>query len=90
MNLKEKVALVYARKQNLSARTSWRTMVLFLALLIPAVAGQLGAAQDQPGANYALIIDVYSGAVQPDALNVCCRIATSILPDRVMRMDKKS
>ena len=28
---------------------------------------QLVAAQDQPGADYALIIDVFSGAVAPDA-----------------------
>ena len=35
--------------------------LLFLALLIPAIAGQLALAQDQPGADYALIIDVYSG-----------------------------
>ena len=55
MNLKEKVALVYARKQNLSARTSWRTMVLFLAFLIPVAVGKVAAAQDQPGADYALI-----------------------------------
>ena len=42
-----------------------RHLLLFLALLIPAVAGQLAAAEDQPGADYALIIDVYSGAIAP-------------------------
>jgi hypothetical protein len=41
--------------------------VIFLALLIPAIAGQLALGQDQAGPNYALIIDVYSGAVVPDA-----------------------
>ena len=38
--------------------------VLFLALLIPMVAGKLALAEDQPGADYALVIDVYSGAVE--------------------------
>ena len=64
MNLKEKVALVYARKQNLSARTRWRTTVLFLAFLIPGLAGKAALAQDQPGADYALVIDLYSGVVE--------------------------
>jgi hypothetical protein len=41
--------------------------VIFLALLIPALARQLAAAQDQRGADYALVIDVYSGAVASDA-----------------------
>ena len=42
-----------------------RHLLLFLALLIPAIAGHLAAAEDQPGADYALIIDVYSGAIAP-------------------------
>jgi hypothetical protein len=71
MNLKEKVALVYARKQNLSARSSWRTMVLFLALLIPILAGKLALAQDQPGADYALVIDLYSGVVESGVIVDC-------------------
>jgi hypothetical protein len=41
--------------------------VIFLALLIPALAGQLAAAENQPGAEYALVIDVYSGVVGSDA-----------------------
>ena len=55
MNLKEK----FARSRYLS---------LFLALLIPLAAGQIAAAQEQPGADSALIVDVYSGAVAPDAM----------------------
>jgi hypothetical protein len=51
MNLKEKVALVYARKQNLSARTTWRTTVLFLAFVIPGLIGQRAGAQEHPGAD---------------------------------------
>jgi hypothetical protein len=35
-------------------------------LLIPAVAGQLAAAEDQPVGDHVLIIDAYSGAVAPD------------------------
>src|SRR5271165_3931574 len=54
MNLKEKFGLT-------------RYALLFLALLIPVVAGKLAAAEDQPGADSALVIDVYSGAVAPDA-----------------------
>ena len=42
-----------------------RQLLLFLALLIPAIAGHLAAAEDQPGADYALIIDVYSDAIAP-------------------------
>ena len=42
-----------------------KTTLLFLALLFPALAGQLAVAEDQPAADYALIIDVYSGAVEP-------------------------
>jgi hypothetical protein len=42
--------------------------VLFLALLIPAVTGQLAAAEDQPVGDHVLIIDVYSGAVAPDVI----------------------
>src|SRR5271165_4853710 len=68
MKFKDKIALIYARRKKLSARTSWRTTVLFLALLIPVVAGKLAAAEDQPGADSALVIDVYSGAVAPDAI----------------------
>jgi len=68
MKVKDKIALIYARRKKLSARISWRTTVLFLALLIPVVAGKLAAAEDQPGADSALVIDVYSGAVAPDAI----------------------
>ena len=67
VNLKEKIAQIYARKGTREAPARWRIPLLFLALLMPAIAGQLVAAQDQPGADYALIIDVYSGAVAPDA-----------------------
>ena len=45
-----------------------RHLLLFLALLIPAVAGQRAAAEEPVGADYALIIDVYSGAVAPAAI----------------------
>ena len=41
--------------------------ILFLALLIPVSTGKLAAAEDQACADYALVIDVYSGAVAPDA-----------------------
>ena len=41
--------------------------VIFLALLFPALAGQLAAAEDDPGADSAVVIDVYAGAVAPDA-----------------------
>jgi hypothetical protein len=41
-------------------------LILFLALLIPLVAGKLAAAEDQAGADYELVIDVYSGAVAHD------------------------
>ena len=58
MNVKEKIALEPAR---------WKTF-LFLALLIPVVAGKLAAAEDQPGTDSALVIDVYSGAVAPDVV----------------------
>jgi len=44
-----------------------KTTLLFLALLIPVVAAKLAAAEDQPGAESAVVIDVYSGAVAPDA-----------------------
>ena len=47
------------------ART--RHALLFLALLISATAGQLALAQDQPGGDHVLIVDVYSGGVAPDA-----------------------
>ena len=67
VNLKEKIAQIYARKGTREAPARWRIPLLFLALLIPALAGQLAPAQDQPGPDYALIIDVYSGAVPPDA-----------------------
>jgi hypothetical protein len=35
-------------------------------LLIPAIAGQLAAAEEPASGNYVLVIDVYSGAVPPD------------------------
>ena len=63
VNLKEKIAQIYARKGTREAPARWRIPLLFLALLIPALAGQLALAQDQPGPDYGLIIDVYSGAV---------------------------
>lgn len=44
-----------------------RHPLLFLALLIQPVGGQLAAAQEEPTPDYALIIDAYSGAVPPDA-----------------------
>lgn len=43
-----------------------RYPLLFLALLIPAIAVQRVAAEDQPGADHVLIVDVYSGAIAPD------------------------
>jgi len=59
MNLKEKIA-----------QARWRTFrgrhfasFLFLALLIPVLSAKLAAAEDHPGADSALVIDVYSGAV---------------------------
>jgi len=55
--VKEKIALEPAR---------WKTF-LFLALLIPVVAGKLAAAEDESGVDSTLVIDVYSGAVAPDA-----------------------
>jgi hypothetical protein len=71
MNLKEKIAPERASARYLvDAPARWKTYfapVLFLALLIPVVAGKLAAAEDQPGADSALVIDVYSGAVAPDA-----------------------
>ena len=71
MNLKKKVAQICAKARYLvdapAHRKTYFPPVLFLALLIPVLAGKLAAAEDQPGADYALIIDVYSGAVAPDA-----------------------
>ena len=67
VNLKEKIAQIYARKGTREAPVRWRIPLLFLALLIPVVAGKLAAAEDQPDADSALVIDVYSGAVAPDA-----------------------
>jgi len=69
MNLKEKITQAGQARYLVDARDRWKTYfarVLFLALLIPAVAGKLAAAEDQPGADSALVIDVYSGAVAPD------------------------
>ena len=64
VNLKEKIAQIYARKGTREAPARWRIPLLFLALLMPTIAGQLVAAQDQPGAEITYsIIDVYSGAV---------------------------
>jgi hypothetical protein len=67
VNPKEKIAQIYARKGTREAPARWRIPLLFLALLIPVVAGKLAAAEDQPGADSALVIDVYSGAIAPDA-----------------------
>ena len=66
VNLKEKIAQIYARKGTQEAPARWRILFLFLALLIPAIAGHLAAAEDQRGADYALVIDVYSGAIAPE------------------------
>jgi hypothetical protein len=63
MNLKDKIDQLGWR----TFRSRHFTPVLFLALLFPLVAGQLAAAEDQLGAGSALIVDVYSGAVAPDA-----------------------
>jgi hypothetical protein len=66
VNLKEKVAQIYARKGTREAPARWRIPLLFLALLIPAIAGQLAAAEEPVSGNYVLVVDVYSGAVPPD------------------------
>ena len=60
VNLKEKIAQIYARKGTREAPARWRIPLLFLALLIPAVAGQLAAAEEPASGNYVLVIDVYS------------------------------
>jgi hypothetical protein len=73
MNLKEKITQAGQARYLVDARDRWKTYfarVLSLALLIPAVAGELAAAEDQPGADSALVIDVYSGAVPPDPIQV--------------------
>src|SRR5271166_4553178 len=66
VNLKEKIAQIYARRGTREAPARWRIPLLFLALLIPAIAGQLAAAEEPASGNYVLVIDVYSGAVPPD------------------------
>ena len=66
VDLKEKIAQIYARKGTREASARWRIPLLFLALLIPAIAGQLAAAEEPASGNYVLVIDVYSGAVPPD------------------------
>jgi hypothetical protein len=66
VDLKEKIAQIYARKGTREAPARWRIPLLFLALLIPAIAGQLAAAEEPASGNYVLVIDVYSGAVPPD------------------------
>jgi|SRR5271165_189682 len=72
MNLKKKIAQTGAAALYLvdtsPGRKTYFAPVLFLALLIPVVAGKLAAAEDQPGADSALVIDVYSGPVAPDAI----------------------
>ena len=72
MNLKKKIAQTGAAARYLvdtpPGRKTYFAPVLFLALLIPVVVGQLALAQDQPGADSALVIDVYSGAVPPDPI----------------------
>jgi hypothetical protein len=65
MKFRDKIALIYARRKHLSAPTSWRTGILFLAFLIPGLIGQRAAAQAQLGSDYALIIDVYAGELAP-------------------------
>jgi len=71
MNHKDKIAHDRAQARYLvTAPARWKTNftpVLFLALLIPVVTGQLAAAEDKLGADSALIADVYSGAVAPGA-----------------------
>ena len=52
VNLKETIAQIYAIKGTREAPARWRIPLLFLALLMPAIAGQLVAAQDQPGADH--------------------------------------
>jgi hypothetical protein len=70
MNLKKKIAQTGAAARYLvdtpPGRKTYFAPVLFLALLIPAIAGQLAAAEEPASGNYVLVIDVYSGAVPPD------------------------
>jgi hypothetical protein len=58
MNVKGKISLELAR---------WETL-LFLALLFPLLVPHLAAAEDKPGADSALVIEVYSGAVGSGAI----------------------
>ena len=55
MNVKEKIAQDRAEARHpVQAPAGWKTYfvpVLFLALLIPLVAGKLAAAEDQPSAD---------------------------------------
>ena len=52
VNLKEKIAQIYARKGTREVPVRWRIPLLFLALLIPAIAGQLAAAEEPASGNY--------------------------------------
>jgi hypothetical protein len=45
-----------------------KTTLLFLALVVPLTTGRLAAADESSGADYALVMDVYSGAVPPAAI----------------------
>ena len=51
VNLKEKIAQIYARKGTREAPARWRIPLLFLVLLIPAIAGQLAAAEEPASEN---------------------------------------
>jgi hypothetical protein len=70
MHLKEIGKNRAAARSLVDAPARWETYfapVLFLALLIPVSPESLAAAEDQPAVDSALVIDVYSGAVAPDA-----------------------
>jgi hypothetical protein len=64
MNLKDKIAQAGQARHLVDTparRKTYFVSVLFLALLIPVVVGKLAAAEDQPNADSALVVDVYSG-----------------------------
>ena len=52
VNLKAKIAQIYARKGTREAPARWCIPLLFLVLLIPAIAGQLAAAEEPASGNY--------------------------------------
>ena len=49
--LKEKIAQIYARKGTREAPARWCIPLLFLVLLIPAIAGHLAAAEEPANGN---------------------------------------